>query len=154
MIAFCWFYQVNLSIRVYLLIFFKSQYLLFIIIIIYLCFFLKATLVFLSNKDFLYLLDFFLKVNTCFSANHFFFFKLKLVFAPENVRSRTSPQFLLLAERNEKEMKVKPATSFKLLTIFIHKKIRKDSKQKNVNKQYLSSLQYKYHDGYIVCAPR
>ena len=31
---------------------------------------------------------------------------------------------LLRAKRNEKEMKVKPATSFKLLTIFIHKKIR------------------------------
>ena len=29
---------------------------------------------------------------------------------------------LLRARRNEKEMKVKPATSFKLLTIFIHKK--------------------------------
>ena len=31
---------------------------------------------------------------------------------------------LLRARRNEKEMKVKPAASFKLLTIFIHKKIR------------------------------
>ena len=31
---------------------------------------------------------------------------------------------LLRARRNEKEMKVKAATSFKLLTIFIHKKIR------------------------------
>ena len=29
---------------------------------------------------------------------------------------------VLRARRNEKEMKVKPATSFKLLTIFIHKK--------------------------------
>ena len=29
---------------------------------------------------------------------------------------------LLRARRNEKEMKVKPATSFKLLTIFIYKK--------------------------------
>ena len=41
-------------------------------------------------------------------------------------------------------MKVKPATSFKLLTIFIHKKkkkkMRQDSKQKNVSKQYLSRL--------------
>ena len=35
---------------------------------------------------------------------------------------------VLQARRNEKEMKVKPATSFKLLTIFIHKKIRQDSK--------------------------
>ena len=34
--------------------------------------------------------------------------------------------------RTEKEMKVKPAISFKLLTIFIHKNIRHDSKQKNV----------------------
>ena len=50
---------------------------------------------------------------------------------------------LLRARRNEKEMKVKPATSFKLLTIFIHKKVRQDSKQKNVNKQYLSSLCHK-----------
>ena len=69
--------------------------------------------------------------------------KLKLVLAQENVRSRTSPQFLLRARRNEKEMKVKPATSFKLLTIFIHKKIRQDSKQNNVSKQYLSSLCHK-----------
>ena len=44
-------------------------------------------------------------------------------------------QFLLQARRNEKEMKVKPATSFKLLTIFIHKKMRQDSKQNNVSKQ-------------------
>ena len=29
---------------------------------------------------------------------------------------------MLRAMRNEKEMKVKPVTSFKLLTIFIHKK--------------------------------
>ena len=29
---------------------------------------------------------------------------------------------LLRAKRNEKEMKVKPAPNFKLLTIFIHKK--------------------------------
>ena len=50
---------------------------------------------------------------------------------------------VLRARRNEKEMKVKPATSFKLLTIFIHKKVRQDSKQKNVNKQYLSSLCHK-----------
>ena len=42
---------------------------------------------------------------------------------------------MLRARRNEKEMKVKPATSFKLLTIFIHKKIRQDSKQKNVSKE-------------------
>ena len=49
---------------------------------------------------------------------------------------------LLRARHNEKEMKVKPATSFKLLTIFIHKKkiIRQDSKQKNASKQYLSRL--------------
>ena len=39
---------------------------------------------------------------------------------------------VLRARRNEKEMKVKPATSFKLLTTFIHTKIRQDSKQKNV----------------------
>ena len=50
---------------------------------------------------------------------------------------------LLRARCNEKEMKVKPATSFKLLTIFIHKKIRQDSKQNNVSKQYLSSLCHK-----------
>ena len=50
---------------------------------------------------------------------------------------------LLRARRNEKEMKVKPATSFKLLTIFIHKKIRQDSKEKNVSKQYHSSLCHK-----------
>ena len=50
---------------------------------------------------------------------------------------------VLRARRNEKEMKVKPATSFKLLTIFIHKKVRQDSKQKNVSKQYLSSLCHK-----------
>ena len=51
---------------------------------------------------------------------------------------------LLRARRNEKEMKVKPATSFKLLTIFIpQKKIRQDSKQKNVSRQYLSSLCHK-----------
>ena len=50
---------------------------------------------------------------------------------------------LLRARRNEKEMKVKPATSFNLLTIFIHKKIRQDSKQKNVSRQYLSSLCHK-----------
>ena len=38
---------------------------------------------------------------------------------------------LLRARRNEKEMKVKPATSFKLLTIFIHKKnkIRFETKE-------------------------
>ena len=36
MIAFCWFYQVNLSVRVYLLIFFKSQY--FFVFIISFCF--------------------------------------------------------------------------------------------------------------------
>ena len=29
---------------------------------------------------------------------------------------------MLRAKLNEKEMKVKPATSFKILTIFIHKK--------------------------------
>ena len=46
---------------------------------------------------------------------------------------------VLRARRNEKEMKVKPATSFKLLTIFIHKNMRQDSKQNNVSKQYLSS---------------
>ena len=40
-------------------------------------------------------------------------------------------------------MKVKPATSFKLLTIFIHNKMRQDSKQNNVSKQYLSSLCHK-----------
>ena len=46
---------------------------------------------------------------------------------------------LLQVRHNEKEMKVKPATSFKLITIFIHQnKIRQDSKQKNVSKQYLS----------------
>ena len=50
---------------------------------------------------------------------------------------------LLRARRNEKEMKVKPATSFKLLTIFIHKKMRQDSKQNNVSKQYLSNLCHK-----------
>ena len=51
---------------------------------------------------------------------------------------------LLRARRNEKEMKVKPATSFKLLTIFIpQKKIRQDSKQKNVSRLYLSSLCHK-----------
>ena len=50
---------------------------------------------------------------------------------------------MLRARRNKKEMKVKPATSFKLLTIFIHKKIRQDSKQNNVSKQYLSSLCHK-----------
>ena len=47
---------------------------------------------------------------------------------------------MLRARRNEKEMKVKLATSFKLLTIFIPQKIKQDSKQKNVSKQYLSSL--------------
>ena len=47
---------------------------------------------------------------------------------------------VLRARRNEKEMEVKPATSLKLLTIFIHKKIRQDLKQKKVSKQYLSSL--------------
>ena len=83
---------------------------------------------------------------------------------------------LLRARRNEKEIKVKPETSFKLLTIFIHKKTKQkkkkktkkkkqkqkkkttkknkkknkkknttthDSKQKNVSKQYLSSLCHK-----------
>ena len=50
---------------------------------------------------------------------------------------------VLRARRNEKEMKVKPATSFKLLTIFIPQKIKQDSKQKNVSKQYLSSLCHK-----------
>ena len=65
--------------------------------------------------------DFFLKVSTYFIA-YKYFFKLKLVLAQENVRSRTSPQFLLRAKRNEKEMKVKQATNFKLLTILIHKK--------------------------------
>ena len=50
---------------------------------------------------------------------------------------------LLRARCNEKEMKVKPAISFKLLTIIIHKKIRQDSKQKNVSKQYISSLCHK-----------
>ena len=50
---------------------------------------------------------------------------------------------VLRAKRNEKEMKVKPATSFKLLTIFIPQKIRQDSKQNNVSKQYLSSLCHK-----------
>ena len=50
---------------------------------------------------------------------------------------------MLRARRNEKEMKVKPATSFKLLTIFIHKKMNQDSKQNNVSKQYLSSLCHK-----------
>ena len=57
---------------------------------------------------------------------------------------------LLRARRNEKEMKVKAATSLKLLTIFIHKKkkkkkkkIRQDSKQNNVSEQYLSSLCHK-----------
>ena len=51
------------------------------------------------------------------------------------IQQRESKCFLILlrARRNEKEMKVKPATSFKLLTIFIHKKIRQDSKQKNVS---------------------
>ena len=44
---------------------------------------------------------------------------------------------MLRARRNETEMKVKPPTSFKLLTIFIHKKtIRQDSKQKNVSKPF------------------
>ena len=76
---------------------------------------------FLSNKDFLIFIGFFLKSILVFQQTTFFF-KLKLVFAQENVRSRTSPQFLLRARRNGKEMKVKPATSFKLLTIFIHKK--------------------------------
>ena len=52
---------------------------------------------------------------------------------------------MLRARRNEKEMKVKPATSFKLLTILIHKKIRQDSKQKNVSRQYLSSFCHKVH---------
>ena len=50
---------------------------------------------------------------------------------------------MLRAKRNEKEMKMKPATSFKLLTIFIPQKIRQDSKQKNVSRQYLSSLCHK-----------
>ena len=51
---------------------------------------------------------------------------------------------MLRARRNEKEMKVKPATSSKLLTIFIHKKkIGQDSKQNNVSRQYLSSLCHK-----------
>ena len=50
---------------------------------------------------------------------------------------------MLRARRNEKEMKVKPATSFKLLTIFIPQKIKQDSKQKNVSRQYLSSLCHK-----------
>ena len=59
------------------------------------------------------------------------------------VDARVNTRVVLRARRNEKEMKVKPATSFKLLTIFIHKKVRQDSKQKNVSKQYLSSLCHK-----------
>ena len=39
-------------------------------------------------------------------------------------RGISSEYPLLRARRNEKEMKVKPATSFTLSTIFIHKKIR------------------------------
>ena len=52
---------------------------------------------------------------------------------------------VLRARHNEKEMKVKPAISFKLLTIhrIYSQKIRQDSKQKNVSKQYLSSLCHK-----------
>ena len=37
-------------------------------------------------------------------------------------RKEKNKKMLLRARRNEKEMKVKPATSFNLLTIFIHKK--------------------------------
>ena len=60
------------------------------------------------------------------------------------IPSSSTKQFILLrARRNEKETKVKPATSFKLLTIFNHKKMRQDSKQNNVSKQYLSSLCHK-----------
>ena len=39
---------------------------------------------------------------------------------------------VLRARRNEKEMKVKPATSFKLLTIFIHKKKKKKKKKDKI----------------------
>ena len=141
MIAFCWFYQVNLSIRVYLLIFFKSQYLLFYRTIIFIFTeIFKSQYLFYSKQIFSFFFFFFFFFKSIFV----FFKKLKLVLAQENVRSRTSPQFLLRARRNEKEMKVKPATSFKLLTIFIpQKKIRQDSKQNNVSKQYLSSLCHK-----------
>ena len=113
-------------------------------IFLYLLRFFKSQYLFYSKQIFLFFFFFFF----FFFKNQYnvfvFFKKLKLVLAQENVRSRTSPQFLLRARRNEKEMKVKPATSFKLLTIFIpQKKIRQDSKQKNVSRQYLSSLCHK-----------
>ena len=50
---------------------------------------------------------------------------------------------MLRAGRNEKEMKVKPATNLKILKIFTQEKKRQDSKQKNVSKQYISSLCHK-----------
>ena len=66
---------------------------------------------------------------------------------------KTSEKFekqmvLLRARRDENEMKMKPATNFKIInTIYSQKKKRKkkrqDSKQKNVSKQYLSSLCHK-----------
>ena len=48
-----------------------------------------------------------------------FYLCLLIVFGDRNI---AVVETLLQARRNEKEMKVKPATSFKLLTIFIHKK--------------------------------
>ena len=47
--------------------------------------------------------------------------KLILIYNKHNA-GKTNTRILLRARRNEKEMKVKPATSFKLLTVFIHKK--------------------------------
>ena len=68
---------------------------------------------------------------------------MNCLFLSGDFKFQVSPKVLLRARRNEKEMKVKPATSFKLLTIFIPQKIRQDSKQKNVSRQYLSSLCHK-----------
>ena len=39
---------------------------------------------------------------------------------------------LLQARRDENEMKMKPATNFKLLTLFIHKKKKKKKKKKKI----------------------
>ena len=67
-------------------------------------------------------------LNANYEVYEVFFFKAETCFFV----SRASPQFLLRARRNEKELKVKPATSFKYFQYLSTKNLDKVLDKENM----------------------
>ena len=71
MIAFCWFYQVNISIKEFIYLYFSKVNTCFFLVIIYL-YFLKVNTCFFIKTNSIFT-EFFLKVSTCFIANKYIY---------------------------------------------------------------------------------